>query len=215
MSPVSAPRVYNIPLMRDDPPRAAPCMTWRYRLPASCTGSDHQVEERPESRKMFPDTSGLRDIHVSATGPCSTTSTETLGSSESLEASTQPAVPPTHDNGTQHDAIRLYVRTSNDNVVVCVCFGGDLGRHREGWPDLAGGAFGHRNTHDDTVEVREREGASRVTGGNGKHTRTQHERPLRRAWKSPQCFIARAPCLRGWSVKQRRPEAIREVTGSA
>ena len=40
------------------------------------------------------DSNGTREIHEFTTGPCSTSNTETLLSSESRDATTHPAVPP-------------------------------------------------------------------------------------------------------------------------
>ena len=66
-------------------------------------GTDHQWAARLSFAKRLDEMVGTREAHVSATGPCSMSSTVTSGSSESREARTQPAVPPSMTREKEHE----------------------------------------------------------------------------------------------------------------
>ena len=71
-----------MPLMRDVPPRHSPRTTCTKRPPAWASGSVHQVAVRSSLSYTLNERSGTRFFHVSATGPCSMSRTETADSVE-------------------------------------------------------------------------------------------------------------------------------------
>ena len=82
---------------------------------------------------------GTREVHVSATGPRSMTSTDTLGSSLNLEASTQPDVPPGDGLSQRGQKRKQYPTpglTSNDNIIIRVRPWGNFGRYGDWGPNV-------------------------------------------------------------------------------
>lgn len=164
--------------MRETPPSASAVMTCTKRSFALHSGWDHHVRRGPSLLRMLEDSRGTREVHVSATGPRSMTSTDTLGSSLNLEASTQPDVPPGDGLSQRGQKRKQYPTpglTSNDNIIIRVRPWGNFGRYGDWGPNVLWVKLRY-TSHGDT------EGLRRNTTGLEGKWRGGQRTPLSLRW---------------------------------